>query len=479
MSPVTLSPLSQRRVDLAPSVPGLIDAVSPSSLAMELGIEPGDRIVGINGLPLIDALDFQFQAQAERVMLDVERAGVLLRYDLELEGDEFWGVTFVDPTFDGVRICENACPFCFIKQIPKGMRRSLYVMDDDYRYSMLYGSFVTLTNLTEEDWRRIEDQHISPLHVSVHSTDPDLRVALVGNPRAGRIMDDLARLERAGIDFHAQLVLVPGVNDGPQLDRSLSDLATFGSRLRSIAGVPVGLSRHGQERQSRQIRLSRTCMRTLPGKQIAVRRYHQDEALAVISQAESWQTRFAQQRGDPFFYLGDEFYLMTGTPVPDTRHYGSFPQIEDGIGITRHFLDTVESFLRRSKPRGLNGVDGTVACGQLIAPTMRAAVDRFNEHTGATLATVSVENVYLGSEINVSGLLSGRDLLAAFERRPSSGPLYISDRMVSQRTGTLLDDTTIEEVEVALGRPVVPAADLSDVARDLRTRTRSRAQAAA
>ena len=349
MSPVAVSPLSHRRVDLAPRVPGLVDAVSPASLAMELGIEPGDRIVGINGLPLIDALDFQFQAQAEHVVLDVERDGVLLRYDLELEGDEYWGVTFADPTFDGVRICENACPFCFIKQIPKGMRRSLYVMDDDFRYSMLYGSFVTLTNLTEEDWRRIEEQHISPLHVSVHSTDPELRVALVGNPKAGRIMEDLARLERAGIDFHAQLVLVPGVNDGPKLDRSLRDLATFGSRLRSIAGVPVGLSRHGQERQSQQIRLSRTCMRTLPGKQIAVRRYEPDEALAVIAQAESWQERFLRERGDPFFYLGDEFYLMTGSPVPDTAHYGGFPQIEDGIGITRHFLDAVDGFLRRVK----------------------------------------------------------------------------------------------------------------------------------
>jgi putative radical SAM enzyme (TIGR03279 family) len=479
MSPVAVSPLSQRRVDLAPTVPGQVDAVSPASLAMELGIEPGDRIVGINGLPLIDALDFQFQAQAEHVILDVERAGVLLRYDLELEGDEFWGVTFADPTFDGVRICENSCPFCFIKQIPKGMRRSLYVMDDDYRYSMLYGSFVTLTNLTEEDWRRIEEQHISPLHVSVHSTDPDLRVALVGNPKARHIMDDLARLERAGIDFHAQLVLVPGVNDGPQLDRSLSDLATFGSRLRSIAGVPVGLSRHGQERQSRQLRLSRTCMRTLPGKQIAVRRYQQDEALAVIFQAESWQTRFEQERGDPFFYLGDEFYLMTGTPVPDATHYGGFPQIEDGIGITRHFLDAADSFLRRSKPNALPGARGTVACGELIAPTMRAAVEHFNARTGAQLDTVAVENVYLGKEINVSGLLSGQDLLATFVRHPTTEPLYISDRMVSQRTGTLLDDTTIEEVERALGRPVVPAADLSDVARDLRTRSRRQALVAA
>src|SRR3954447_7364038 len=296
MSPVAVSPLSHRRVDLAPSVPGQVDAVSPASLAMELGIELGDRIVGINGLPLVDALDFQFQAQAEHVILDVERAGVLLRYDLELEGDEFWGVTFADPTFDGIRICENACPFCFIKQIPKGMRRSLYVMDDDYRYSMLYGSFVTLTNLTEKDWARIEEQRVSPMHVSVHATNPELRVALVGNPKGALILEDLERLRRNRISFHAQLVLCPGVNDRVELDRSVQELAAFDNCL-SIAAVPVGLTRHGLERQSKQVRLSRTCMRTLPGKQIAVRRYEPEEAALVVAQAEQWQRVFRAQRG--------------------------------------------------------------------------------------------------------------------------------------------------------------------------------------
>ncbi|MFN8592487.1 MAG: DUF512 domain-containing protein [Thermomicrobiales bacterium] len=479
MSPVTVSPLSLRRVDLAPAIPGLVESVAPASLAMELGIESGDRIIGINGKPLVDALDFQFYAQSDRVTIDVERHDVLLRYELDLEGDEYWGVTFADPTFDGVRLCENACPFCFIKQIPKGMRRSLYVMDDDFRYSMLYGSFVTLTNLSEADWQRIEEQHISPLHVSVHSTAPELRVALVGNPRAGQIMDDLARLERAGIDFHAQLVLVPGVNDGPELDRSLNDLATFGPRLRSIAGVPVGLSRHGQERQSRQVRLSRTCMRTLPGKQITVRRYHPDEARAVILQAERWQERFLRERGDPFFYLGDEFYLMCGIPVPDTAHYGGFPQIEDGIGITRAFLDSLDRYVRRAKPGGLSGAGGTIACGKLIAPTMRESVARLNAHTGADLAVVAVENVYLGAEINVSGLLSGMDIATAFPRSGDTRPLYISDRMVSQRTGTLLDDMTLPELEATLGRPVVPAADLPAVARDLRSRRSARSRIAA
>ena len=467
-----VSALSHRRVDLVPDHPGTVAAVAPGSLAMELGIEPGDRILGVNGKPLVDALDFQFQAQSEHVVMDVDRDGSILRYDLELEGDEFWGITFEEPTFDGVRVCENACPFCFIKQIPKGMRRSLYVMDDDFRYSMLYGSFVTLTNLSEEDWRRIEEQHISPMHVSVHATNPELRVALVGNPKAARILDDLQRLERAGIDFHAQLVLVPGVNDGAEMDRSLRDLSTFG-RLRSIAGVPVGLSRHGQERQSKQIRLSRTCMRRLPGADrdlIRVRRYERHEAEAVIAQAEEWQERFRRERGETFFHLGDEFYLMTGREVPGAEHYDGFPQIEDGIGITRHFLEMLDQYLRRARRGVLRGTGGTVACGTLVAPTMAQAVERFNAHTGAALDVCAVENRYLGPEINVSGLLSGSDLVTALRERPSAGPVFVSRKMISDRTGTLLDDQRVEDVARQLGRPVVPAESMSEVAAWLRRR---------
>src|SRR4051812_26400064 len=310
MAPI-LSPLSNRRVDLVPHTPGIIDAVAPGSLAADLGLHPGDRIVSVNDRPVLDALDFQFQAQSELAIFELERAGARQRFELYLGGDEYWGITFADPTFDGVRICENACPFCFIKQIPKGMRKSLYVMDDDYRYSMLYGSFVTLTNLSEEDWQRIEEQRVSPMHVSVHATNPELRIALVGNPKGGQILEDLARLERAGIDFHAQLVLCPGVNDGEEMERSIRELAEF-KRCLSIAGVPVGLTKHGLERQSKQMRLSRTCMRTLPNKQISVRRYESEEAEAVIAQAERWQAYFRRERGSTFFHLGDEFYLMTG-----------------------------------------------------------------------------------------------------------------------------------------------------------------------
>lgn len=468
-----VSPLSNRRVDLVPKVPGTVAAVAPGSLAMELGIEEGDRVLGVNGKPLVDALDFQFQAQSEHVVIDVDRAGSILRYDLELEGDEFWGITFDDPTFDGVRVCENACPFCFIKQIPKGMRRSLYVMDDDFRYSMLYGSFVTLTNLSEEDWRRIEEQHISPMHVSVHATNPDLRVQLVGNPKAGKIMEDLARLERAGIDFHCQLVLVPGVNDGPEMDRSLRDLSSFGERLKSIAGVPVGLSKHGQARQSKQMRLSRTCMRRLPGanqEAMQVRRYEPEEAARVIEQAEVWQGQFQRERGDTFFHLGDEFYLMTGREVPDADHYAGFPQVEDGIGITRFFLEEMDQYLRRARPGVLRGTAGTIACGTLVAPTMAKAMERFNAYTGANLIVRGIDNNYLGTEINVSGLLTGGDIIEQLKDDPANGPIFVTSKVISDRTGTLLDDMRVDEVATQLGRILHPAEKMAEVAAYLRRR---------
>lgn len=464
-----VSPLSHRRVDLAPIETGLVEAVARGSLAFELGIAAGDRIVSLNDRPIVDVLDFQFHAHADTVYFEVERAGAIRRFGLEREGDEFWGITFADPTFDGVRICENACPFCFIKQIPKGMRRSLYVMDDDYRYSMLYGSFVTLTNLSEDDWKRIEEERLGPLHVSVHATNPELRATLVGNPKGAEILQDLARLERAGIEFHAQLVLCPGLNDGPELDRSLQDLSQF-SNLASIAGVPVGLTKFGQERQSRQLRLSRECMRNLPGSQVQVRRYFPDEAAAVIDHAEKWQRGFRAERGETFFYLGDEFYLMTGRQVPSSTMYDGFPQIEDGIGITRHLLDDLDRAIRRSTPGSFEAASGIVACGTLIGPTMFEAVDRLNKATGSSLGVEVVENTFFGPEINVSGLLTGSDVVSTLRDKVNGAPVYLSSRTISDRTQTMMDDMTITEVGAALGAPVITALTFSDVIRDLRAR---------
>jgi NifB/MoaA-like Fe-S oxidoreductase len=261
------------------------------------------------------------------------------------------------------------------------------------------------------------------------------------------------------------------VNDGEEMDRSLCDLSSFGPRLKSIAGVPVGLSRYGQERQSKQIRLSRTCMRRLPGSNqevIRVRRYEPEEAKRVIEQAEIWQERFLRERGDTFFHLGDEFYLMTGQEVPDTAHYAGFPQVEDGIGITRFFLDEMEGYLRRARPGILRGTGGTLACGTLIAPTMDKAMERFNAHTGADIRVRAIVNDFLGPEINVSGLVSGQDIVAQLKDEPDHGPVFVTNKLVSDRTGTLIDDMSIRDVASQIGRRVQPSEKMADVAAVLR-----------
>lgn len=463
------NPKKRRRVALAPEVPAVINSIAPGSLGDEIGLEPGDRLISVNGHKLRDVIDFAFYSDEEEVTLEVLQGDEIVQYEVERSYDEPWGVEFADPTFDGIHVCDNSCPFCFIKQIPKGMRRSLYVMDDDYRYSMLYGSFVTLTNLTEDDWRRIEEQRLGPLYVSVHATNPELRTALIGNPRGAQIMEDLQRLEDIGIDYHAQLVLNPGINDGDELERSLSDLEKVGPHLKSIAGVPVGLTRFGQERQSKRVRLSRTCMRTLPGTTLDVRRYETDEALAVIAQSERWQEHFRRTRGDTFFYLGDEFYLMTGSAIPATDHYDAFGQLEDGIGLTRRFLDDVEKLLRR--PRGSSpGREGIVACATLIGPTMTESVDKINAHLDSKIRPVVVDNEFFGPEINISGLLTGGDIVAALENRPGSEPVFISNHMISARTNTLLDDMRLDELQTTLQREVIVAEQLSDVCRILEQR---------
>jgi NifB/MoaA-like Fe-S oxidoreductase len=283
-------------------------------------------------------------------------------------------------------------------------------------------------------------------------------------------MEDLQRLEDIGIDYHAQLVLNPGINDGPELDRSLHDLDRIGPHLKSIAGVPVGLTRFGLERQSKRVRLSRTCMRTLPGSDLDVRRYETHEALAVIEQAERWQTHFRETRGETFFYLGDEYYLMTGTAIPSTEHYDSFGQLEDGIGLTRRFLDDVERLTKRRRRPETSGERGFVACATLVGPTMRDGIERVNRALGTDIEAVVVDNLFFGPEINVSGLLTGGDIVAAFAERPGDEPVFISNHMISARTNTLLDDMRLDELQTALQRDVIVAEHLSDVCRFLGSR---------
>ncbi len=451
---------------------GELESVAPDSLGEALGLRPGDIVHSIDGQPLRDVIDYQYYvgnagAVAE---IEIERAGERIVYEVELEGDDYWGLGFTEPTFDGIRRCTNDCPFCFVKQVPRGMRRTLYIKDDDYRYSFLYGNFVTLTNLSEEDWRRIGEQHLSPLNVSVHATDPQLRVDLLRHPRAGEILNDLRRLGEMGIEYNTQLVLNPGINDGEQFDRSVEDLKDLPGII-SIAGVPVGITPLGVSRDMKKvaglIQRSDRALPGLPGDRFHL--YSEAQVRDVLRRTDAWQRRFRAERGESFLHLGDEFYLMIGEKVPATRYYDGFPQIEDGIGITRSFLDDWAGVKRRRGARkpDLRGVRATVACAALIGPTMERVVGEFNALTGAALRVRSVVNGYFGPEIVVSGLLTGQDILGAFRDVPGDGPLLLPRVMFSRLNGLTLDDMSVEQLEAELGRPLLAAHTMSEVARQL------------
>lgn len=460
---------------------GRLEAVAPGSLGAALGLRPGDTVHAIDGQPLRDVIDFQYYAgMASGVAeLDTERDGQRIVYEVELEGDDFWGLGFSEPTFDGIRRCVNDCPFCFVKQVPRGMRRTLYIKDDDYRYSFMYGNFVTLTNLTEDDWARIGAQRLSPLNVSVHATNPRLRVDLLRHSRAGEVLEDLRRLASLGIEYNTQLVLNPGINDGDEFDRSVNDLRDLPGIL-SIAAVPVGLTPLGIERDNRKLAtIALRGDRALPGIAAAgIQRFSASQTEDLVRRAGAWQRRFRRERGQTFLYLADEFYLMPGGGgIPPSRYYDGFPQLEDGIGITRVFLDDFAGLKRRrgrGRPR-LDGVHATLACATLIAPTMQRAAAEFNALTGASVEVLTVPNRFFGPDIVVSGLLTGADILDAATGLPRDSPLLVPRSMFSRLNGLTLDDLSIEQLEETLGRPLIAANDLTTVAGELASLSASHA----
>ncbi|HEX9016052.1 MAG TPA: DUF512 domain-containing protein, partial [Chloroflexota bacterium] len=342
---------------------GVVAAVQEGSLADAAAIRPSDRLIAINGQPLRDVIDYQFYSSDDRVTLELERDGRALTVEIQNDSGEPLGIEFEDPTFDRLRTCNNNCPFCFLKGLPRGLRRTLYLKDDDYRYSFLFGNFVTLTNLSEGDWDRVVAQQLSPLYVSVHATEPEVRRALLGNPRAPEIVPQIDALARAGIEIHTQVVLCPGQNDGVHLDRTIQALGSRFPTVQSIGVVPVGLTPRQTEIASgngrkatirvegplaasmagsegaaelQRLRTTTHCERVVPG---AVRLYEDDEAAEVVAQVETWQRRFRREIGRTLVYLADEFYLMAGVRVPSARYYDGYPQYENGIGMVRSLLD--------------------------------------------------------------------------------------------------------------------------------------------
>ncbi|MEX1323125.1 MAG: TIGR03279 family radical SAM protein [Synechococcaceae cyanobacterium] len=429
--------------------PAVVATVEPGSIGEELGFQPGDRLLSINGQRPRDLIDLQVLVGDEELVLEVEDPdGTLHRIELEKDPDQSLGLGFTEALFDGLRQCNNACPFCFIDQQPPGRRRSLYVKDDDYRLSFLYGSYLTLTNLAEADWRRIEQQRLSPLYVSVHATEPELRSRLLVNPRAGLLLDQLAWFSERDLQIHAQVVVCPGLNDGPALARTLTDLARFAAgawpAVLSAAVVPVGLTRFRPAGDA-LVPVDRDCSRR------------------VIAQVEQLQEQFRRQLGSRFAWLSDEWYLLAGLPLPPRHQYEDLPQQENGVGSIRAFLESLDQATcslpaRLDCPRRLSWV-----VGALVAEALEPVVERLNRVQGLELILHGLPSPYWGQELVVTGLLTGSDLLSGLRQRDLGERLLLPSVMLRQGEPVFLDDLRLEELQARLPVPVdlvCGAADL-------------------
>jgi putative radical SAM enzyme (TIGR03279 family) len=452
-----------------------VTGVKPGSAAERAGVQVGDHLLEINDRPVRDMIDYYFQAADDRVRLKVERDGQTLELKARTAGKGL-GLEFAEPTFDGIRVCNNDCPFCFVYRTPKGFRPTLYIKDDDYRYSFMYGGFVTLTNLKESDWQRIVEQRLTPLYVSVHSTEVEMRRRLLGNSTAPDVVEQLKRLNEGGIQTHTQIVLVPAVNDGNHLEKTVHDLAKLYPGVQTAAIVPVGLA-GGPGYAGDRRRSDRAHGRGFDGNPMPMRPFTAEEAERVVETAHAWQKHFKKTLGTPFVYLSDEFYLLCGREVPGRAHYEEFDQIENGVGLVRRFLDDWKR-TEKKLPTGLHRpLRATLVTAELITPTFEPIINRLNTVEGLEVNLLTVVNKALGSTVTVAGLLTGRDVIEALQALETSGRelgevLYLPQVMLDKKGfgGRFLDDLTPADVEAALGRPVVMAGLMSEVWEDLSAR---------
>lgn len=431
---------------------GLVSGVREGSLAAEAGIEPGDAIVSIDGSQLRDVIDYQFlQAEAEITVSVIKGNGLQDLITFEKDIDEDLGIAFERATWDGMRLCNNNCFFCFLKGLPKGMRGSLYLKDDDYRLSFLHGNFVTLTNLTEADWARLEEQRLSPLNVSVHATEQGLRSRMLSNKNPPPILAQIERLGSLGIQVHTQIVLCPGVNDGASLDRSIADLSALSPVVQSIAVVPVGASPKLEDWSS-----TRDGIELTPQTRASAR--------ALVRQIRKAQRTNRRERGATIVHCSDEFYLTGGESPPGAAAYEGFPQYENGLGMVRTLIDDWGRVKRRLSKHAVDfrGQRAVVASGTLISPMLAKMAAELGELCGADVSIAPVPNSVFGDRVNVSGLVCGEDYLAAL--RDESADCFILPRASLDYFGDrFLDGVTVAEMGDRLGAPVAFVSQWSEV----------------
>jgi putative radical SAM enzyme (TIGR03279 family) len=428
--------------------PAPISHVLPDSIAAELGIEPGDRLVSINGEAPRDLIDYQFAIADEVLQLEIlDAAGKLHHVELEKDVDADLGLEFTTALFDGLIQCNNACPFCFIDQQPPETRATLHLKDDDYRLSFLYGSYLTLTNLPTPEWDRIARLRLSPLYVSVHATEPEVRSRLLKNPRAALILDHLQWFRRHRLQIHAQVVLCPGWNDGDHLTRTLQDLATFRipvapeadefasplPTVLSAAVVPVGLTRFRP-----------------PDDEITP--VTRPQAAHVIDQVQALQQQFQQSFGSVFAWLADEWYLLAERDLPPADHYEDYPQLGNGVGSLRQFLREFAALaLPASLPRPLHL---TWIVGNAVEHAFQPIVQRLNQIGNLTFEMCSIASQFWGQTLTVTGLLTGQDILSTLSSR-SLGDALLLPTVTLKDGERFLDDLSWLDLERILAKPVI------------------------
>ena len=399
--------------------------------------QAGDVLVSINGNPIHDVLDYKYYAYDTRLTVELRTPeGEIRRIHVKKpEGGEL-GLDFETYLMDNAHSCANKCVFCFIDQMPKGMRKTLYFKDDDARLSFLMGNYMTLTNLSPREVQRIIDLHISPVNVSVHTTDPELRSFMLGNPRAGECLGIMRRFAEGGIVMNCQIVCCPGLNDGAQLQRTMEDLASMYPQVRSVSIVPVGLTKFREGLYP-------------------LRPFTPELALSTIDQVESFGDSCVEQYGERIFFCGDEMYLKAGREIPPDAFYEQYTQLENGVGMLRLMKTEFLSALKlQDEP---DGVPFSIACGVSVAPffreLLREGKQRFPTLDGQVFA---IENDFFGRSINVSGLITGQDLIAQLKGKRLGERLFISQNMIRRAEQDFLDDVTLEEASAALGVPIFP-----------------------
>ncbi len=402
-------------------------AVEPHSIAAELDLRPGDALLSINGEPLRDLLDFLLHDADEEMLLEVRKADGEL-WDLELEKDagEPLGLHFEHPQPSH---CGNNCIFCFVHQLPRGMRRTLYVKDEDYRFSFLYGAYVTLTNIGEAEIERILRQRLSPLYVSVHATDEQIRQRLIGRP--GRpILELLQRLAGGGIELHTQIVVCPGINDGSELERTAEDLAALHPGVRSLAIVPVGLT--GFRQRLHHLRVPTAA-----------------EAKATLQWLHGFQERMRREKGTRFAFAADEYYLKADLPFPPLEDFEDLPQIENGVGMVPLFRAEAEQVLAQVAPLRLPPV--STLTGESFARELNAFLSLLEAKAGVRITLFPVRNAFFAGDVTVTGLLTGQDIVAQLRGKDLGEVLLIPDVVLKEGEEILLDDLSLTDLERELG----------------------------